>query len=74
MAPAPAARYQVGLALTHDRVAVLVDAECFALAQAHQLVIACLLREGVWPVVVVIVRRDDGMVLDRLRVAAAHNA
>jgi hypothetical protein len=65
MDPIPHARYQIGIALDHDRVAVLADADCFALAQANQIVIAQLLREGFWPAVVVIVRLDDGAVLDR---------
>jgi hypothetical protein len=65
MDPIPHARYQIGIALDHDRVAVLADADCFALAQAKQIVIAQLLREGFWPAVVVIVRLDDGAVLDR---------
>jgi hypothetical protein len=65
MDPIPHARYQIGIALDHDRVAVLAEADCFALAQAKQIVIAQLLREGFWPAVVVIVRLDDGAVLDR---------
>jgi hypothetical protein len=64
MNPFPPARYQIGIALNHDRVAVLAEAECFALAQAKQIVIAQLLREGAWPVVVVIVRLDDGTVVE----------
>ncbi|HEU0115382.1 MAG TPA: hypothetical protein VFQ80_11930 [Thermomicrobiales bacterium] len=57
MAPLPQARSQIGIARDPDRVAVLADTECFALAQAKQIVIAQLLREGAWPFVVVIVRR-----------------
>ena len=64
MDPIPAARYQVGIALNPDRVAVLADAGRFALAQAHQIVITQLLRGGAWPVVVVIVRLNDSAVLD----------
>jgi hypothetical protein len=64
MAPIPATRYHVGIALARDRVAVLAEADSFALAQAKQIVIAHLLREGAWSVVVVIVRLADGAVLD----------
>ena len=53
MDPIPHARYQIGIALDHDRVAVLADADCFALAQAKQIVIAQLLREGFWQAVVI---------------------
>lgn len=74
MDPSPHARYQIGIALDHDRVAVLAEADCFALAQAHQVVIARMLQEGIWLAVVVIVRLEDGAVLDRLLVSAAHNA
>ena len=74
MDPFPHARYQVGIALDHDRVAVLADADCFALAQAKQTVIAQLLREGAWSVVVVIVRLDDGVVLDWQLIPNAGNA
>ncbi len=69
MAPCARARYQVGLALAHDRVVVLADADCFVVAQAHQLVLARLFRDGGLPVVIVIVRREDGAVLDQMRVA-----
>jgi hypothetical protein len=66
MAPFPALR--------QDRVAVLAQTDCFAVAQAEQLVIARLLREGAWPVVVVIVRLDDGAVLERLLVSTGLDA
>jgi hypothetical protein len=74
MDPIPYARYQIGIALDHDRVAVLAEAECFALAQAKQIVIAHLLREGAWSVVVVIVRLDDGAVLEWQLVADQYDA
>ena len=74
MAPFPAARYQIGIALDHDRVVVLAEADCLALAQAKQVVIAHLLREGAWPVVVAIVRLQDGAVLDWLVVAGVDEA
>src|SRR5689334_3596853 len=66
MAAVPRVRYQVGLALAHGRVAVLAEADGSALAQAHQLVIARLLRDGPWPAVVVIVRQADGVMMARL--------
>jgi hypothetical protein len=71
MTRVPCARYQVGLALDHDHVAVLAEADCFALAQAHQIVIARLLRADAGPRLVVIVRVDDGAVLEWRFVAAA---
>ena len=74
MPSVPRARYQIGIALRQDRVAVLAEADCFALAQAQEVVIAQVLREGAWPVVVVIVRLDDGAVLDRLFVSAGLDA
>jgi hypothetical protein len=74
MAPVPRARYQIGIALRQDRVAVLAEADCFALAQAKEVVIAQVLRAGAWSAVVVIVRLDDGAVLDRLLVSAALDA
>jgi hypothetical protein len=74
MAPFPHARYQVGIALRQDRVAVPAQADCFALAQAQQVVIGRLLRHGDWAAIVVIVRLDDGAVLDRLLVSAALDA
>lgn len=70
----PRARYQIGIALRQDRVAVLAEADCFGLAQAKLVVIGRLLREGDWPVVVVVVRLDDGAVLDRLLVSSALDA
>jgi hypothetical protein len=74
MPPSPRARYQIGIALAHDRVVVLAESDCFALAQAQQTVLACVLRGGPWPAVVVIVRGDDGAVLDRLPVAIGRDA
>jgi hypothetical protein len=74
MTPVPHARYQIGIALDHDRVAVLAEADGFALAQAKQIVLAQLLREGAWPVVVVIARLDDGAVLDWQLVTGALDA
>jgi hypothetical protein len=74
MAPSPSARYQIGIALRQDRVAVLAEADCFALAQAKEVVIAQVLREGAWSVVIVIVRLDDGAVLDRQLVRGALDA
>jgi hypothetical protein len=65
MTSRPQARYQIGIALDHDRVAVLAEADGFAVAQANQVVIAHLLRDGAWPVIVAVVRLDDGVVLDR---------
>jgi hypothetical protein len=69
MASFPHARFQVGIALDHDRVAVLAEADCFALAQAQQIVLGRALCAGAWAAVVVIVRLDDGAVLDRLLVS-----
>jgi hypothetical protein len=74
MTPVPHASYQIGIALDHDRVAVLAEADGFALAQAKQIVLAQLLREGAWPVVVVIARLDDGAVLDWQLVTGALDA
>src|SRR5690348_14562469 len=51
MVPSSRAPYQVGIALDQDRVAVLAEADCFAVAQAQQVVIARLLRYGPWPAV-----------------------
>jgi hypothetical protein len=74
MPPVPRARYQIGILLRQDRVAVLAEAECFALAQAKEVVIAQLLRAGTWSAVVVIVRLADGAVLDRQLVTGALDA
>jgi hypothetical protein len=72
--PSPRARYQVGIALDQDRVAILAESDCFAVAQAQQVVIARLLRDGPWRAVVSIVRLADGAVLDRLPVASGRAA
>jgi hypothetical protein len=65
MADRGPARFQIGVECKPGRIARLADAETFALAEAHLIAFAALLRAGDWRGTLVIVRHADAAVLER---------
>jgi hypothetical protein len=74
VSPDPRPRFAVGIALAADRLVPLAEAERFAVAQAHLVVIARLLREDAWQGMLVIVRQDSGAIVERTIVSASVDA
>jgi hypothetical protein len=66
MANVARTQFRIGVEFKPGFVTRLVWADTFALAQAHLIVFARLLRAGGWRGTLVIVRESDAVVLERV--------